>query len=247
MARLWYGSGVVPGNQSQLACTISGTTVTIQPGAVWVDGFYGQSSANKTVSGVTGTGTVVARLDVTSRQIYFMFTTTVVQNPLANFDIPLYSVAGGVLTDVRQFCTADPSKIARGRTHRSAAYATTQALNNMGFDTVDYGTNWSGTWLFVCPYAADYLCIAQVGFTASAIGQWCDARLAHASGGTTTITTWGGSGNSYVPGNIVTASLNDIVPCKAGDQLYIQHLYALNGLQGFVGASNAFFSVRSLS
>jgi hypothetical protein len=242
MARLWYGSGVVPGNQNQLASTISGTTVTIQPGAVWVDGFYGQSAANKQVTGVSGTGTVVARLDVTSRQIYFMFVPTVVQNPAANFDIPLYSVAGGVLTDVRQFCNADPQKIARGKMVRVNPYSTSTAVQNYGFDTVIYGSNWSG-YTFVCPYAADYLCIAQVGFASSAAGQWYNIRLAHNN----VLVAWSGTSNATVAGAAMVVRVQDIVPCKVGDTLYIQHNCSTNALQGYVGAAQAYFSVRSMS
>lgn len=247
MARLWYGSGVVPGNQNQLACTISGTVVTIQPGAVWVDGFYGQSNANKTVSGVSGTGTIIARLDVTSRQIYFMFVTTaIVQNPLANFDIPLYTVASGVLTDARQFCNADPQKIARGKRVRVAGYGTSTTVLTYGWDTTIYGTNWSGS-SFVCPYAADYLCISQVGFSSTAAGQWYNIRLVHTSGATTALVAWNGTSNATVAGAAMVAQVQDIVPCKAGDTLYIQHNCSTNGLQGYVGAAQAYFSVRALS
>jgi hypothetical protein len=242
MARLWYGSGVVPGNQNQLASTISGTTVTIQPGAVWVDGFYGASSTNKQVTGVSGTGTIVARLDVTSRQIYFMFVPTVVQNPLANYDIPLYSVAAGVLTDVRQFCNADPQKIARGRIWRKNPYGTSTAITTYGFDTVDYGTNWSGA-TFVCPYAADYLAIAQVGFSSTAVGQWYNVRIAKG----TVVIAWSGTTNASAVGAAMVVKVEDIIPCKAGDTLYIQHNCSVIGAQGFVGQGNAYFSVRSLS
>lgn len=243
MARLWYGSGVVPGNGNQLACTISGGTVTIQPGAVWVDGFYGQSNANKQVTGVSGTGTIIARLDVTSRQIYFMFTTTaIVQNPLANYDIPLYTVAGGVLTDARQFCAADPGKIARGKLVRVNPYPTSTAVVTYGFDTVIYGTNWSGA-TFVCPYAADYLCIAQIGFSSTAVGQWANIRLAHG----TVVSAWSGTTNASAVGAAMVVKVEDIVPCKSGDTLYIQHNYSVNGAQGYVGAAQAYFSVRSLS
>jgi hypothetical protein len=242
MARLWYGSGVVPGNQNQLACTISSTTVTVQPGAVWIDGFFGSTTSNKQVTGVTGTGTIVARLDVTNRQIYFIFTPTVVQNPAANFDIPLYSVASGALTDVRQFCNADPQKIARGRRHRAAGYTTPNTVVTYGWDTTDYGTNWSGN-NFVCPYAADYLCIAQIGFIPTAANQYYQIRLIH----NTTLEAVNGSPlSSGATGNNMV-QVQDIVPCKVGDILYIQHYSNVTAPQGVVGTYWAYFSVRSMS
>lgn len=245
MARLWYGSGVVPGNGNQLACTISGTVVTIQPGAVWVDGFYGSTTVNKQVTGVSGTGTIIARLDVTSRQIYFMFTNTaIVQNPLANYDIPLYTVAGGVLTDARQFCAADPGKIARGRLHRQAGHQTSTAVATFGFDTVDYGSNWSG-YSFVCPYAADYLAHAQVVFQPNAANQWLNIRLVHGSAGVNTLVAW--HGTPMVSAGSIPLQVTDIVPCKSGDTLFIQWNCSTNGLNGVPGYYYEFFSVRSMS
>jgi len=245
MARLFYGSGVVPGNQNQLAATISGGTVTIQPGAVWVDGFFGQSNSNKTVSGVSS-GLVVARMDLTQRQIYFLYlpgTSTPGQNPLANtYDIPLYQVASAsAMTDVRQWCNADPTKVARGRTHRNAAYNTSTTLYPYGFDTIDYGSNWSA-YTFVCPYAADYLCLSQVGFDANAAGQWYNIRLVH----NTTLQAWSGTPTS-TGGAIMVVQIQDIVPCKAGDTLYIQHNCSTNGLAGRVGSYYAWFTVRALT
>lgn len=244
MARLWYGSGVVPGNQNQLVCTISAATVTIQPGAVWVDGFFGQSNANKAVTGVSGTGTIVARLDVNSRQIYFMFVPSVVQNPLGNFDIPLYSVAGGVLTDIRQFCNADPQKVARGRMHRAGAHQTSTTVTTFVFDTVDYGSNWSGA-TFLCPYAADYLCMAQVTFYPTAANQWLNIRLVRSSAGVATLMAWRGTDN--VASGLIPVSVQDVVPCKAGDTLYIQWNSSTTGLNGAPGSYYEWFSVRSLS
>jgi len=219
MARLFYGSGVVPGNQNQLAATISGGTVTIQPGAVWVDGFFGQSNSNKTVSGVRS-GLVVARMDLTQRQIYFLYlpgTSTPGQNPLANtYDIPLYQVASAsAMTDVRQWCNADPTKVARGRTHRNAAYNTSTTLYPYGFDTIDYG---------------------------NAAGQWYNIRLVH----NTTLQAWSGTPTS-TGGAIMVVQIQDIVPCKAGDTLYIQHNCSTNGLAGRVGSYYAWFTVRALT
>lgn len=250
MARLWYGSGVVPGNQNQLVCTIAGTTVTIQPGAVWVDGFFGTSLSNKSVTGVSGTGTIVARLDVTNRQIYFMFVPTVVQNPAANFDVPLYSVASGVLTDVRQFCNADPQKIARGRVHRKNAWNTSGAITTYGFDTIDYGTNWSGTTTFICPYAADYLCIAQLGYVPTTVGAYYNIRLLKSSGGVATLMAWSGTPSTASAANGDTMTqVQDIVPCKAGDSLYIQHQanVTASGVLTVGTTPVCFFSVRALS
>jgi len=245
MARLFYGTGVVPGNQNQLAATISSGTVTIQPGAVWVDGFFGQSNVNKTVTGVSS-GLVVARMDLAQRQIYFLYlpgTSTPGQNPLATtYDVPLYQVTSATaMTDVRQFCQADPQKMARGRMHRNAAYTTSTALYTYGFDAIDYGSNWSGS-TFVCPYAGDYICMSQVGFTSTAAGQWYNMRLVH----NTTLVAWNGTSNATVAGAVMVTQVQDVVPCKQGDTLFIQHNCSTNGCNGAVGAYYAWFTVRAL-
>jgi hypothetical protein len=249
MARLFYGTGVVPGNQSQMSCTISGTVVTIHPGAVWIDGFYGENDANKTLTGVTGTGMIVARMDPTNNNIYFLFVSgqsVPTQNPTGIFEVPLYTVASGALTDVRQFCNAIPASAARGRMHRAAAFTTSTAFNNFGFDTVDYGVNWSG-YTFICPYAADYLCIAQVGFASSAAGQWYNIRLTHGTLAGAYTASYNGTDNSVQAGAAMLVSTTDVVPCKAGETLYIVHNCSTNGLQGEVGPAIAYFTVRALT
>jgi hypothetical protein len=253
MARLFYGSGVVPGNQSQFNATISGGTVTLQPGAVWIDGFFGQTNGNKAVTGVSS-GLIVARMDLSQREIYFLYlpgTSTPGQNPLAStYDVPLYQVtSASAMTDVRQFCNADPQKIARCRAYRNAAYGTATAWTGYGFDTLSYGSGITlGAGSFTCPYAADYYTAVQVGFWSTAAGQYYNVQLLHTSPPAAAVAvTWNGTDNSVVAGALIMASLTDIVPCKAGDTLSIQHHCSTAGLQGAVGSTTAYWTVRALS
>lgn len=105
MARLWYQSGVVPGYANQCRPTIAGSVVTIDLGALWIDGFYGEITIAKTVS-VSGSGQVVARMDPTGRDIILVFVSgqnSPTQNLTGIYEVPLAQVASGVLTDIRQF------------------------------------------------------------------------------------------------------------------------------------------------
>lgn len=254
MARLWYGSGVVPGNGTQFAATISAGVVTIQPGAVWIDGFYGSTTVNKTVSSVgLGAGLIIARMDLNARTITFQYlpggSVTVNppgfgQSPLAStYDVPLwYVTTATAITDVRQFCNASPEKIARGRIHRNAAYSTSTTATTFGFDTVDYGSNWSA-YTFICPYAADYLCYAQVGFATSAANQWYNVRLLHNSAAV----AWNGTPDSTIANAAYVAQVTDVIPCKAGDTLAVQHQCSTAGLAGYVGIQVCYFTVRAMT
>jgi hypothetical protein len=249
MARLFYGSGVVPGNQNQFSCTLTGGVLTISTGAAWIDGFYGENDAAKTLA-ISGNGMVVARMDPNLREIMFVFVpsqTVPTQQPTGIFEIPLYQVTGTTLTDIRQFAIATPSAIARARVYRNGAYTTPTALTNFGFDTVSYGTGFTisgttaGTY-FTCPYSADYLVSAQIVFQATAANQWYNIRLLHNGA----VINWNGTpdatGSAELP-----CSLNDVVPCKTGDTLVCQHNCSTAGLQGVVGPSIAWMTVRALS
>jgi hypothetical protein len=153
MARLWNQSGVVWGNQNNFNATISGGVVTIQPGAVFVDGFYGETTGNKTVGGVSS-GLIVARLDTTQRQIYFVYlagVNTPGQSPSSpTYDVPLYQVtSASAMTDVRQFL-----------------YTSTRPCANAGAATAT-GQTGDGAWF-------------QIGYLTS--NQWMKGGITFASG-----------------------------------------------------------------
>jgi len=145
MARYFYGSGVVPGYANQLRTTISGSVVTIQTGAVWADGFYGEITSNKTLS-LTGqptpyNGIVVARMDPTARTITFAYVAGAGtgQNPTQNlsgiFEVALLRVVAGVGTDIRQFSSA-----AAGQTVVSEVMFKNTLATSWG------ATTWAGWW-----------------------------------------------------------------------------------------------------
>jgi hypothetical protein len=243
MARLFYGSGVVPGYLNQFNATLAGGVLTIQSGGAWIDGFYGETAGNKALP-VTN-GTVVARMDPTGRQIIFALLPTP-QQPTQNltdiYEIPLWVITGTSLSDARQFANAVPGKAARGKVHRVAGYGTSTTPTIYGFDTIEYGSNWSSGSTFVCPYAADYLCHAQVGFATTGAGQWYNVKLMHNN----VSTAWSGTPFGTLAGSAQVCQATDVIPCKAGDTLQVQHQCSTTGLQGYVGADRAYFVVRAL-
>ena len=243
MARQWRGSGVIYGYLNALSCSIFGSVVTIQTGAAWIDGYYGENDAPKTV-GVTGNGQVVARMDPTARQILFIFVpnqTVPTQNQNGIFEVPLVQVTGTTIKDIRQFAGPSPTGPVRCRVCRVAAYTTTTAIVAFGWDTTTFGSGWSGT-TYTCPINADYVVMAQIGFASSAVGQWANLRLYHNGVGY----SWTGTNGAQGPNQAIMAQLHDMVPCAAGDTLVLYHNYSTAGLAGYVGAGNSFADVRAL-
>jgi microcystin-dependent protein len=114
MARNWVqgGSGILQGYLQNCAPSLSGgTTVNIQPGAVWIDGFYGENTSPKAVT-VSTNGMVVARMDPSNEKISFFFVAAQnapTQNPAGIFELPIAQITGGVLTDIRQFIVTTAS------------------------------------------------------------------------------------------------------------------------------------------
>lgn len=244
MGRLFCGSGVIPGFQNQFATTVSGGVATIQPGGVWIDGFYGETTANKALT-VSGNGMIVARMDPTSKTItivYVLNQTLPTQSLTGIFEIPLYTVAAGAVTDARQFALADPNKVARVRMHRVAGYTTNTTDVRYGFDTITWGGSAPGG-LFTCPYAADYLVSCQGGFHTTAAGQYYNIEINHNG----TNVAWNGTNNAVLAGAVLVARCTDIIPCKAGDTLSMYHHCSTVGLQGMVGYPYAYMTIRAMS
>lgn len=116
MARLWFGSGIVQGFLNGFAPSIAGSVVTIQTGAVWIDGYYGESDSPKTV-GITGNGMVVIRMDPVARQIILIFVlgqNVPTQNQNGIYEIPLMQVTGATGVDIRQYGSPSPNPIPSG-------------------------------------------------------------------------------------------------------------------------------------
>ena len=118
MARLWSGSGVISAYSSTLTPSLAGSVVTVQPGAAWIDGYYGEINVGspKTVS-ISGNGMVVVRMDPTLRQILVVFVagqTVPTQVPNGIYEVPLMQVVGSTGTDIRQYALEASSIIPPG-------------------------------------------------------------------------------------------------------------------------------------
>jgi len=104
MARVWQGSGVIANYLNNMNPTIVGSVVTIDTGAVWIDGYYGEIGSPKTVT-VTGSQVVVARMDPVARQILLTSVTTLTQTLTGIYEVPIARVTSGAITDIRQFAS----------------------------------------------------------------------------------------------------------------------------------------------
>jgi hypothetical protein len=246
MARLFHPSGVVNGYANQFAATIANGIVTVQTGAVWVDGFYGESISNKTVS-VTGTGMIVARMDPTQRQVFIVYVpnqTTPTQNLTGLWEIPLYHVTSGTtLTDIRQYCTPIPPAVippARGWAWRNGAFVGPGGWVQFGFDASN--GNFSGA-TFHCPYAADYLVACQATIHSNAAGDWYNVGIYHNGG----LVSWGGSATSTAANQGLDAASTQVIPCNANDTLFMGHASAVAGLTGQPGAAYCYMHVRAFA
>lgn len=115
MANLWMADGVVANyplgstsTNGQLWATIAGSTVTVQPGAVFIRGYYAEITAAQTFPAVA-TGTIVAQVNFTTEVVALVYRDTVVDYGTGGFEqdaniweIPIWGVQGGTtLLDLR--------------------------------------------------------------------------------------------------------------------------------------------------
>jgi hypothetical protein len=112
MAQLWAPDGVVanyPVGQSGwgLGATLSGGTATVTPGACFIHGYYAEIFAQQAVP-VGASGTIVARADLDNEVCSIIFHSGAVdyngyQQDVHAWEIPLWLVSSGSLTDLRCF------------------------------------------------------------------------------------------------------------------------------------------------
>jgi len=111
MASEWQNDGVLYQYLNQLNATLSGTTITVNTGGVYIHGYYGEVQNSQSITGVGTNGTVVAGVDFNAQQISIYYRDGVVSygsNPTTNYEqsankweIPLWLVNGTILWDVR--------------------------------------------------------------------------------------------------------------------------------------------------
>lgn len=116
MANLWMADGVVANypygalaaNRELYASTPTGNATTVQPGAVFIHGYYAEISTAQTISGL-GTGTIVAQVNFNTEVVTLLYRDTVVDYGAGGFEqdaniweIPIWGVtAGTTLLDLR--------------------------------------------------------------------------------------------------------------------------------------------------
>jgi hypothetical protein len=108
MAQLWSADGVVAGYLQSLNATIAGTTVTVNPGACFMHGYYGEIQTAQTITGVGSSGTILARADLVNENCSIYYNAAVTDYGAGGFqqdanawEIPLWLVNAGALVDLR--------------------------------------------------------------------------------------------------------------------------------------------------
>lgn len=248
MARLFNGSGVIYNFLNALAPSIAGSVVTVQPGAVWIDGYYGEIDSPKGV-GVTGNGMVVARMDPTARQVVLMFVanqTVPTQNKSGIYEVPIMQVTGATGRDIRQFARPNSAPSFQARVYRQGVWNSATTAYIFGFDTISYGTGMTGaTGVITCPVDGWYLVTAQAAFVASAVGQWYNIWLGHATPAGNVNVAFSNNHSASV-GQYLTVRATDIVACNVNDQLFMSHQASVNGCQGLTGSLFCYMTIRCL-
>ena len=153
MANLWMADGVLANyplgaaaTVSQLYATIAGTTVTVQPGAVFIHGYYAEITTSQTFT-VGTNGTIVAQVNYANEVVALVYRDTVVDYGSGGFEqdaniweIPIWGVSGGTtLLDLRNLI--NPATGLRWWTSQpgSTAVATSTTLqNSFGLARIPY-------------------------------------------------------------------------------------------------------------
>ena len=107
MGRAWAPSAVINGVGGNLAPSLAGTNLTVQPGAAWIDGHYAELTGSQVLT-VTANGLVVIRFDPaanTADLVYRDAATTPNQSPTGQWELPVAKIVASALQDVRAIGT----------------------------------------------------------------------------------------------------------------------------------------------
>lgn len=112
MAALWQADGVVNNYLSSLSATQSGNQITVNPGGLFIHGYYGELQSAKTFT-VGSNGTIVAQANLPTNNEFIQLTYRdgVVDygtNPSSSYEqdanvweMPLWLISSGSLVDLR--------------------------------------------------------------------------------------------------------------------------------------------------
>jgi hypothetical protein len=114
MAQLWQADGVLSQVTTQMHATMAGNTVTVQPGAVFMHGYYAELGVPRSFTvGTSGTIVAQANLATDNEFVQLVYRDAVVDygtNPNTAYqqdgsvwEIPLWLIQSGGLIDVRTF------------------------------------------------------------------------------------------------------------------------------------------------
>ena len=103
MGRIWTPSGVVDNVSGELVPSLAFPNLTVQAGAVWVDGHYAELTGSQVLT-VTANGLVVVRFDPAANSAELLYrdgASTPNQSPTGVWELPVAKLVGSVMTDLR--------------------------------------------------------------------------------------------------------------------------------------------------
>lgn len=124
MASLWCADGVLANyptaTPNSLSATLAGGTVTVNPGACFIHGYYAEIQTAQNITGVGTNGTVLAKADLANENCLIYYKNgatdyappgtsnfaTFYEQSANNWEIPLWLVSGSTLIDLRTMLNA---------------------------------------------------------------------------------------------------------------------------------------------
>lgn len=125
MARLWTPSGIDPTAGSLMVPSLAATNLTVRNGACWVDGAYCELLGDQVLT-ASANGLAVVRFDPaanTAELLYLIGATVPTQNPTGIWELPIASVTGAAMKDLRRLTTAPAGTLLK------SGYATVTDVN----------------------------------------------------------------------------------------------------------------------
>ncbi len=110
MGRLWTATGVIQGVGGELAPTLAFPNLTVQSGAVWIDGHYGELAGAQVLT-VTANGLVVVRFDPAANTCELLYrdgAAQPTQNPVGVWEIAIAQIVGSAMIDTRERTGSTP-------------------------------------------------------------------------------------------------------------------------------------------
>lgn len=199
MARHWTPSGVLAEVGGALKPTLTFPNLSIQSGAVWIDGHYAELPGSQVLT-ATANGIAVVRFDPAANSAELLWRDGVsvpTQSPTGVWEEPIAETVGSVLKDVRGLVSAHGGRTGTTRTTaQSSLPANAFTTLNWSITSFDSGGFIFSSTEAVIPPGLDgiYAVSAQLATSGTNVGAYISAQI----GGLRIDTLATGNGRSHI-------------------------------------------------